>query len=130
MVDFKKIELNQDIKLFLAPAMANDPLNSINSVIQDIERGVCQLIGGFIDDKLTLAFVIRIDVGELGKELVVVVGASSVYGGTSLSIPYFEKIARQEGCEYIRIHTAKKALAKILVKNGFEVSELVVRKRV
>lgn len=130
MVIFKEIAWTAEIKQFLTPAMVHDPLNSILSIEADVKSGMCAVIGGFKNNQLVLAFVVRIDVAEFGNELVIVCGASSGHGNTIKSISEFERIARQNGCEYIRIHTALRALGRVLQHGGFEVSEMVLRKRV
>lgn len=131
MVFFQeKIIWSSEIRRLLAPAMANDPLNSIVPIEQDILTGNCLAIAGYENDKLVVAFVIRIDKQEFGRELVVVCGASLGHGLTKQCIPEFQRLAKKYDCEYIRIHTALKALGRILVHNKFELSEMVFRQRV
>ena len=93
-------------------------------------EGICSVVVGYERQKIVLAFVTRIDVGEFGKELVIVAGASQGHGNTKKSIPVFVALARKYGCEYIRIHTRLKALGRILYSQGFEFSEMVLRKQV
>lgn len=131
MVDFReKVAWTSELKQFLAPAMAHDPLNSICALEDDINKGICSVVAGYERQKIILAFVTRIDVGEFGKELVIVAGASQGHGNTKRSIPVFVALAKKYGCEYIRIHTRLKALGRILYSQGFEFSEMVLRKQV
>lgn len=131
MVVFKeKINITNELKELLSPSMANDPLNSILSIENDVKKGVCHCVGGYKEEKLVLAFVYRIDVEEMGKELVVVCGASKGHNNTKLSIPVFALLAKKHECQYIRIHTTLKALARVLIKHEFYLSEIVVRKKV
>ncbi len=131
MVDFReKVAWTPELKKLLAPAMAHDPLNSICALEHDVAEGICSVVVGYERQKIVLAFVTRIDVGEFGKELVIVAGASQGHGNTKKSIPVFVALARKYGCEYIRIHTRLKALGRILYSQGFEFSEMVLRKQV
>lgn len=131
MVDFReKVAWTSELKQFLAPAMAHDPLNSICALEHDVAEGICSVVAGYERQKIILAFVTRIDVGEFGKELVIVAGASQGHGNTKRSIPVFVALAKKYGCEYIRIHTRLKALGRILYSQGFEFSEMVLRKQV
>lgn len=131
MVTFKeKIDWTPEVKKLLAPSMQNDPLNSILSIENDVLSNNCQIVGGFENNKLVLAFVYRVDLNELGNELVIVCGASKGHGNTKKSIPIFQCLARQYNCVYIRIHTALKALGRILINNKFELSEMVFRQRI
>ena len=131
MVDFReKVAWTPELKHLLAPAMAHDPLNSICALEHDVAEGICSVVVGYERQKIVLAFVTRIDVGEFGKELVIVAGASQGHGNTKKSIPVFVALARKYGCEYIRIHTRLKALGRILYSQGFEFSEMVLRKQV
>lgn len=131
MVFFQeKITWTQEVKRLLAPAMASDPLNSVLAIKQEILTGNCQVVAGYENNKLAVAFVIRIDKQELGRELVVVCGASKSHNMTKQCIPEFQRLAKKYNCEYIRIHTALKALGRILIHNQFELSEMVFRQRV
>lgn len=131
MVFFQeKIVWTPDLKQFLAPSMAHDPLNSILSIEQDVLTGNSWVVGGFKDNQLILAFVVRIDRNEFGQELVIVCGSSAGHGNLKLCIPEFQRLAQKYQCEYIRIHTALKAVARVLKGCQFEVSEVVLRQRV
>lgn len=131
MVLFKeKIDWTSEVKALLSPAMASDELNTIYSIERDVLSGTCQLVGGYENNELVLAFVVRIDIAELGKELVVVCGASLGHGNTVKCIPFFGELARKYDCDYIRIHTKLKALGWILKHNGFQISEIVARQRI
>lgn len=131
MVFFQeKIAWTPEVKKILAPAMANDPLNSILSIEQEVLTGNCQVIAGYEDNKIAVAFVVRIDKQELGQELVIVCGASKSHNMTKQCVPEFRRLAKKYDCEYIRIHTALKALGRILIHNQFELSEMVFRQRV
>ena len=116
MVDFReKVAWTPELKQLLAPAMAHDPLNSICALEDDINKGICSVIVGYEQQEIILAFV---------------TGASRGHDNTKRSVPAFVALARKYGCEYIRIHTRLKALGRILYSQGFEFSEMVLRKQV
>lgn len=131
MVFFQeKITWTQELKQFLSPSMAHDPLNSILSIEQDVIAGTSWVVGGFETNQLVLAFVVRIEKNEFGQELVIVCGSSAGHGNLKLCTPEFQRLAQKYQCEYIRIHTALRAVARILKGCQFEVSEVVLRQRV
>lgn len=131
MVLFKeKVDWTSEVKALLAPAMASDELNTILAIEKDVLVGTCQVVAGYEDDNLVIAFVIRVDKEELGNELVVVCGASLGHGNTIKCMPEFQRLAHKYNCDYIRIHTKLKALGRILQHNGYTISEIVARQRV
>lgn len=130
MVYYEEIDWTPEIKQFLAPSMAHDPLNSILAIEQDVLEGGSRVIGGFEKGKMVLAFVCRIDNNEFGQELVIVCGSSAGHGNLKRCIPEFQYLAQKFECSYIRIHTALKAVARILKACDFEASEMVFRQRV
>lgn len=79
---------------------------------------------------MVAAFVLRIDRIGGRNEGVVVAAAGRVPGVdlTALMMPVIEKMF--EGCQSVRVHTARPGLGRKLVGMGYRVAELVLRKEI
>lgn len=76
--------------------------------------------------------ITRVDVGTLGRELVVIAAYSAASGVSILPqiIDAADALARHEQCVSVRFHTARHGLANEAPKFGYRLTELVFRKNV
>lgn len=110
-------------------AQAVRPLSLIN-VRQQVQDGQAHLFQVMDGEKIVGAFILRIDKTATGCEGVIVAGAGQCDGVDMLKtcMPAIEKIFI--GCERIRYHTEKPALARKLSSMGYSGGEIVCIKEV
>lgn len=110
----------------LAPALDDEALFAGNMAWA---LDGCQLFGVVDGGSQVGAFALRYQGWPGGSEAVVVAGAGRWRGGSLLAtvLPHIEATA---GADFVRIHTGRPGLIKKLIQQGYEVSEVVLRKRV
>lgn len=115
--------------LWLTPALPVDPDFTIDDLAFSVQAEESALFhihskgGDRVGD-----FVLRKD----GQEMVMVAVGGHLKGGsiTRIFTPYVEEVARQNGCVSMRAHTRKKGIEKLMLRAGWEPSEVIYRKAV
>ncbi len=105
-------------------AQAVRPLSLVN-VRRQVEDGQAQLFQVMDGKKVVGAFILRVDKTATGCEGVIVAGAGQCDGVDMINtcMPAIEKMFI--GCDRIRYHTEKPALARKLSAMGYSGGELV-----
>jgi hypothetical protein len=118
-----------EVEDLLAPAMSHDPLASLDGLRVDVETGQAMLFTLNQGLDLTGAFVLRVDRADLGRECVLVAGgARPGHRHTVGVLEFSEAMAAQLNCDFIRLHTARDGLARMLPDLGWHEAERVYRK--
>lgn len=105
-------------------AQAVKPLSLVN-IRRQVQDGQAQLFQVLDGTRVVGAFILRIDQTATGSEGVIVAGAGQCDGVDMLQtcMPAIEKMFI--GCERIRYHTEKPALARKLARMGYGGGEIV-----
>ncbi len=108
-----------------------DPTISPDWFRAQIEAGGLKALTAESDDGEHVGTVlVRTEAGDLGKEFVIVAAAGS-YEGLDLTaaiLPALERLARDEGCVTVRVHTMRPGLVRKLGRMGYATSEIVMRR--
>lgn len=107
---------------------ACDDTYTLDALAYDVQRGACSVFHVFDGQIQVAAFVLRLD----GIDLVVVAAGgylphSSLY---ELITPYVEKLARENGAKFLRGHTDRRGVGRLMENAGWQLSEYVYRKEV
>lgn len=78
------------------------------------------------------SFVTYVDPVDGGPEFVVVAAGGYLQGGSLYQAitPFVMEMARAEGCRYLRGHTQRAGVGKLMERAGWHLSEAVYRKEV
>jgi GGDEF domain-containing protein len=99
----------------------------LESLKNEIENNRSMLFIMLIDSACIGYTLCRID----GRDFVVVCSkAKARQDLTKQVLPGFEQLAKQFGCKYMRIHTARKGLIKKLTKQNYKFNEIVMKKEI
>lgn len=120
---------NDGAAAWLIPAC--DEEYPITALQNDCENGICSLFNVYGENGHVASMVMRIDDGG-ARELVVVAGGGYFAHGSLYKIltPYVEAIAAANGCKYLRGHTRRKGIGRLMQLAGWEQSEIIFRKQV
>jgi len=129
-----------DKTLTIEPAEWNDqaaallidaaPAGSLADIRAQVEDGPAVLFHVCHQGDTVGAFVLRVDHTATGNEGVIVAGAGRLAGVDLLAtcIPQIETLFR--GCDRIRYHTGRPALARRLAAMGYQAREIVSIKEI
>ena len=100
----------------------------LDEVKRQVECGAALLFDGRRAGKRICAFVLRIDELAAGPQGVIVAAAGDGEGVnlTDSVLPVIERMFI--GCTSVRIHTARRGLAKKLLQRGYAFEEIVLTK--
>ena len=128
VLQVKRENWNCTARHWLEPAC--DESFPIHDLEAECGAGACALFNVYQDADHIASFVLRIDGGYGDREMVVVAaGGYLAYGSLyKLITPYVEEQARANGCSYLRGHTKRPGVGRLMEKAGWEQSEIVYRK--
>lgn len=115
--------------LLLMPALPDDPDFTLDDLAYSVQTEESSLFHVQDTDGMRVAnFVLR----KEGSEMVMVAVGGHLQGGsiTKIFTPYIEEVAKQNGCISMRSHTRKKGIEKLMLRAGWEPSEVIYRKAV
>lgn len=115
---------SDDIEQLLAEA------GGVQDVRKQVQAGSAQLFSVWRGEKRVAAFVLRVEETAGGYEGVIVAaaGKDDQINLTDEVLPFIEGMFRDVDC--VRIHTARRGLAKKLLLRGYQCDEIVLRKKV
>lgn len=118
------------IEDILAPAMQHDPMSGVATLRKMVKQGRGRLFGVYDGDYLIGAYVLAIERKMHGAEGIIVAGAGRLHGASLVRtlIPHIQN--QFIGCRSVRAHTARPGMVRELKKQGFQVSEIVLRRSV
>lgn len=102
-----------------------------NCSIQDLKNQVecgATLFKLTLNDELIGYYILRIDNLNQWSEAVFVAGAGNHQDFDVTTTAVLIAETQVLNCKYLRIHTARAGLAKLISKIGFDVEEIVMRK--
>ncbi len=112
-------------------AAACDDDYPLDSLAADCQEGACSLFNVYENNQHIASFVMRIDAGAINEMVVVAAGGYLAHGSLyKLITPYVEQLAAANGCQYLRGHTKRKGVGRLMQRAGWEQSELIYRKKV
>ncbi|PZO86535.1 MAG: hypothetical protein DI626_06260 [Micavibrio aeruginosavorus] len=114
-------------------AAACDETFTISDLQADCESGRASLFNIFSNDEAHIAsMALRVDGEGDHKEMVVVAGGGYLKGASLYKVltPYVEALAVQNGCRFLRGHTSRRGIGRLMENAGWEQSEIIFRKRV
>lgn len=97
-----------------------------------VERGDAESFDA-IQDGRRVGFLLVTVCHEFDTPELILLGAYAVSGGHDLTLsalPQIEAIARAKGCATVRFHTMRPGLIGKALRDGFTVSEVILRKDV
>lgn len=111
---------------------ADDPQATIDHIKDGLAKGRTVLIDVENHEGEKLGFTVyEIIETTHGKEFLSIASlARDNRNMTQEFIPHFEEIARQNDCSTLRLHTLRAGLVRELLAMDWEVSEVVMRKRI
>lgn len=120
-----------EVSALLAPAMAADPLATIETVRQRVEQGAQSLFVVREEGEIVGAFTLALEEAELGRELVVpVAGSKSARPLSRDVVPFIAARAEEMGAAFVRVHVPSAIWARALSRYGWKAGEMVMRKGV
>lgn len=114
----------------LEKAMRADPLTGLNGLRYSVASGKAKLFEVLDDCYLRAAVVLEVVHQANGAEGVIV-AAGGKLSGVSLTrqvLPAIERLF--QGCVSIRLHTARKGLVRELQRQGYTLSQVILRKAI
>lgn len=110
---------------------ADDPQATIEHIKEGLEEGRTVLLDVENHEGEKLGFTVyEVIETSTGKEFLSIASmARDARNMTQDFIPYFEQIARNNDCSTLRLHTKRAGLARQLLAMDWEVSEVVMRKK-
>jgi hypothetical protein len=107
----------------------DSPVETMDYVEKRVMSGDYTIASVFEDGTPVGWTVYGIENHEQGREMLSVASYGQGKGNlTRAIIPKLEGVARGEGCKTIRLHTIRPGLVEQLLKQGWFVSEIVMRK--
>ena len=124
----------QQVLDFLNLGMEKDPLSDLDWLLAEKKAGRINFfkVKDFDTQKIVGAMAVRIDQSDFGSELVCVCAGGNWSQGSLYDhmTPYLEALAKNNNCAFLRGHTSRKGIGKLMERNGWELAEYVYRKRV
>ncbi len=110
----------------------NDPFITLKHWADGVKKSEYGLFYVVENTIVSACFLVRIDSSEKADELVIVAASSTKERDRSLGLyelitPYAIKLAHEAGCSYLRAHTNRKGVAKIMVSAGYKLDEYICR---
>lgn len=129
VLQVKREDWNDRARWWLVPACdASFPIHDLEA---ECVAGACALFNVYQDADHIASFVLRIDGVAVREMVVVAAGGYLAYGSLyKLITPYVEEQARNNGCSFLRGHTKRPGVGRLMEKAGWEQSEIVYRKEV
>jgi len=95
-----------------------------------IEQGRIFALGVFCDDEQIGTTFFKYDVGDQGKELVILASAGRLPGGdlVAMVLPFMEQLAKSEGCLSVAFFTSRTGLIKKTAMHGYKIAQTIMRK--
>lgn len=117
-----------EVERFLAPAMRADPLISCRTLEALVYNDEAHLLEVRCEGELIGAAVVRLETREQGDEIVIVAAGGKLPGHslTRSVLPYLERL--YAGAAWVRIHTARRAMLRELLRQGYTTREVVMAK--
>lgn len=113
----------------LAPAMRHEPGVTVATLAALVEQGGGELYAVMAGGQMVGAYVLRHEPRETGSEGVIVAAGGNLPGYSLIrSILPTVEAQQMHGCDTIRIHTARPAVAREMQRAGYVVRELVLAK--
>lgn len=109
----------------------DSPVETFAGVESGVKSGEFQLFDVYQDGKRIGFTVSTVTEGDAGRELLSIASYSDGGKGADVTggaMPILEKIAQEQGCTGIRLHTMRTGLVEKLIPEGWYVSEIVMRK--
>ncbi|MGB4345319.1 MAG: hypothetical protein WBJ21_02865 [Burkholderiaceae bacterium] len=95
-----------------------------------VDQHIAMLFYAWVDGEICGAFVLRIDYDGANTEGVIVAASGAVFGVDLIAscLPEIEK--KFNGCQSIRYHTNKPAVARKMRNLDYQVDEIICRKMI
>lgn len=127
----KKSNWDEKAAMILMEATKDDPFIRLDDIAVLVQEGVYGLFNVYTAEAEHIAsFVIRFDKSPLCEELVIVLAAGQSPAGQSLYeliTPYVTQLAAKNGCKYLRGHTTRRGVAKLMENAGYKLDEYICR---
>lgn len=113
----------------LAPAMRHEPGVTANTLRDLVETDCGRLYAIMADGEMVGAYVLRVQAKETGMEGVVVAAGGKLPGHSLIRsvLPAIESY-QLSGCDWVRIHTARRGMVRELSRHGYQIREIVMSK--
>lgn len=123
-------EWSPQISAWLEKAIRHDPTMTVRTLEALCDNGDAALYEVVSGDVVVAAGVFRVDVQELGDDLVIVAAGGKLPGYSLIRslLPHLEKIFTT--CRWVRVHTARRGMIKELSKLGYKGREVVMAKEI
>lgn len=115
----------------LAKAMRSEPGVTVATLRAMVEHGEGHLYQVERNQRIVGAYVLRLEHRENGFEGVIVAAAGRMPGASLIAhcLPVIER-EQLDGCNTVRVHTARRGMLRELAKHGYRVREIVLEKEI
>ncbi|MBL4761676.1 MAG: hypothetical protein JKY93_03140 [Gammaproteobacteria bacterium] len=130
----KRNNWNDLTSILFLPLLKNDPFISMDDWKEGVKSGSLGLFNVWnAQGEIIAAFIVRIDESPKANELVIVAAAGNTpqsengMGLYDLITPYVVQLANKAECTYMRAHTDRLGVTKLLERAGYETEEYICR---
>lgn len=132
IVELKRIDWSEKAEKHLSVVAQTDPtISGIDFWKELHDAGKTKLFGVFINGEHKASMLCAVMAGNQEAEFVVeLIGGDDGHAGVMDGLPGIDELAKQAGCNHIRVMTMRKGMVKVVEQRGYALTDYVLRKKV